>query len=201
MRTVSNQPYYEAKSSGDNPEGFFARPVARFLDFYLNGHITDSKDYIQWNQEIRQAGENDLITIHINCYGGDIMTTIQLIRAMSDTKATVVASVEGACMSAATFVFLAANVCEVSEHSQFMIHNYSSGSWGKGNELIAKAIATDNWANNLMRKTYEHFLTSKEIEDVIAGKDIWMEQKEVIQRLEKRNKKMKRKPPVASVTN
>jgi len=67
--------------------------------------------------------------------------------------------------------------------------------------LIAKAIATDNWANNLMRKTYQYFLTDKEIEDVIAGKDIWMEQKEVIQRLEKRNKKMKRKPPVASVTN
>lgn len=180
-----------------NTNGIYERQGGRVYDFYLNDVIQSSKDYVSWNQIIRGAGELDVIYLHINCYGGDVMTTIQLLRSMSECRGTIIASVEGACMSAATFLFLSADVCEVSDHSQFLIHNYSAGNWGKGNELIAKAIAEHAWANNLLHNLYAGFLTKEEIDEVINGKDFWLDSKEVVKRLQKRNdaqEKSKRKP-------
>jgi len=177
----------------NNQTGVYERTTGRIFDLYLNDVIQSPKDYISWNQLIRSCGENDVVHFHINCYGGDVMTTIQLLRSMAECQGTTVASIEGACMSAATFIFLASDVCEISDHSQFLVHNYSSGNWGKGNELIAKALAEHAWANRLLNTIYEGFLTKEEIKEVIEGKDFWLDAPEVAKRLEKRNNASKRK--------
>ena len=76
---------------------------------------------------------------------------------MQETPACVVASVEGMCMSAATLLFLTADVCEVSEHSHFMFHTYSSGNWGKGSDQLANVMADDKWARHLFNQVYKGF--------------------------------------------
>jgi hypothetical protein len=43
-------------------------------------------------------------------------------------------------MSAATMIFLCADTYEVSEHSMFMFHNYSSATFGKGGEMFDKGM-------------------------------------------------------------
>lgn len=165
----------------------FERPLGRVIDLYLNDAITGASDYVEWNQQIRNCQEGDVVIFHINCYGGDIMTTIQLLRSISECKGQIVSSIEGACMSAATFLFLSADVCEVSDHSQFLVHNYSSGNWGKGNELISRALAEHKWAQKLLREIYAGFMTEDEIAAVIEGKDFWMDAQEVVDRLATRN--------------
>ncbi len=107
------------------------------------------------------------------------------------TPATVIASVEGMCMSAATLVFLTADVCEISEHSHFMFHTYSSGNWGKGSEQLAGVMADDKWARHLFNTVYKEFLNTKELQEIIGGKDYWMNPAEVNKRLEARNKKLR----------
>ena len=92
------------------------------------------------------------------------------------------------CMSAATLIFLSAEVCEISEHSHFMFHTYSSGNWGKGNEQLASVQADAKWAKNLFDQVYKGFLDPKEIKMIVDGKDFWMNPSEVHKRLEKRNK-------------
>jgi|TARA_B100001250_G_scaffold8502_2_gene7268 ATP-dependent protease ClpP protease subunit len=166
----------------------YQRPVANIYDLYLTGAIGDAKDYQDWNQMMRSATENDVVYIHINSNGGEIFTAIQLMRTMQETQATVIASVEGMCMSAATLLFLTADVCEVSEHSHFMFHTYSSGNWGKGSEQLANVMADDKWARHLFNTVYKGFLDPKEMESMIDGKDLWMNPAEVGKRLEKRNK-------------
>ena len=166
----------------------YQRPVANIYDLYLTGAIGDAKDYQDWNQMMRSATENDVVYIHINSNGGEIFTAIQLMRTMQATQATVIASVEGMCMSAATLLFLTADVCEVSEHSHFMFHTYSSGNWGKGSEQLANVMADDKWARHLFNTVYKGFLDPKEMESMIDGKDLWMNPAEVGKRLEKRNK-------------
>ena len=179
----------------------YEKPVARILDFYISGDITQAKDYQDWNQLMRNATENDAVILHINSCGGDIFTAIQLMRTMAESPATVVASVEGMCMSAATLIFLCADVCEVSEHSHFMFHTYSSGNWGKGNEQLASVIADDKWARHLFNDVYKGFLEAKEIKEMIDGKDFWMDPTEVKRRLEKRNKTAKKKKGLAKRRN
>ena len=146
----------------------YQRPVANIYDLYLTGAIGDAKDYQDWNQMMRAASEHDVVYLHINSNGGEIFTAIQLMRTMQETQATVVASVEGMCMSAATLLFLTADVCEVSEHSHYMFHTYSSGNWGKGSEQLQGVMADDKWARHLFNQVYKGFLKPQEIKDLIA---------------------------------
>lgn len=169
----------------------YQRPVSNIYDLYLTGPIEDAKQYQDWNQMMRTSTENDIIYIHINSNGGEIFTAIQLMRSMNETQATVVASVEGMCMSAATLIFLCADICEISEHSHFMFHTYSSGNWGKGSEQLASVQADDKWARHLFNQAYKGFLEPNEIKMIIDGKDFWMNPGEVEKRLEARNKKAK----------
>ena len=167
--------------------GVFNRPTGQILDFYLNSSIGNPEDYAEWNQILRSSTEQDVVYLHINCYGGQALTAVQLMRAISESRATVVASVEGACMSAATFLFLMADVCEISDHSIFMFHNFSGGTIGKGNEMMAQVHHNDKWARGLMESIYKDFFTQEEIDSILEGKDYWLSPDEVTERLQKRN--------------
>jgi ATP-dependent protease ClpP protease subunit len=152
----------------------FEKYLGRCLKFYITGHILEASRYADWFETIRSAGENDIIMFHINSYGGDLLTTIQLMHAMEQSSATIVASVEGACMSAATLIFLKADHREIAEHSSFLFHNYSNSVQGKGGELYDTIIHERSWSLDLLKKCYAGFLTDTEITEIIGGKDLWM---------------------------
>ena len=162
----------------------FTKPVAHVHEFYLSGPIQDAEEYIEWFDIIRNASATDTIRIYINSPGGDLFTTLQFLRVMSDTQATVVCSVEGACMSAATMIFLHGHSQEVTPHSLFMFHNYSAGTFGKGGEMYDQLQFERTWSENFMTEVYSDFLTTEEISSMLHNKDIWMGSDEVIRRLQ-----------------
>jgi ATP-dependent protease ClpP protease subunit len=151
--------------------------------------IESSEEYIQWFDTIRHSSNNDVIKIYINSYGGDVFTAIQMMRVLQESSASVIMSVEGACMSAATMIFLSGDVFEVSEHSMFMFHNYSSDISGKGGEMFDRLQHERKWSERMLREIYVDFLTPEEIKAILDNKDIWMDGREVIQRLKKKIKK------------
>jgi len=163
----------------------FSKPVAQLHEFYLSGPVLDAEEYIEWFDCIRNASEVDTIRIYINSPGGDLYTTLQFLRVMSDTEATIVTSVEGACMSAATMIFLHGHAHEITPHSLFMFHNYSAGTFGKGGEMYDQLQFERRWSENFMSAVYKDFLTTEEISSMLHNKDIWMTSDEVAQRLEK----------------
>ena len=170
----------------------FSKPTAQVHEFYLSGSVLESEEYIDWFDVIRNAGSSDTVKIYINSPGGDLYTTLQFLRVIGETQATVVTSVEGACMSAATMIFLHGHVQEVTPHSLFMFHNYSAGTFGKGGEMYDQLQFERSWSEKFMREVYEDFLTNEEIDAMLNNKDIWMDSEEVVKRLnvlvEKRNK-------------
>lgn len=180
----------ESKGLGQVVDGVYARPAGSVFDFYLNGNIESPAEYVEWNHLIRSASDRDVIHLHINCYGGDVMTAIQLMRAMAESQAHIIASVEGACMSAATFLFLIADSFEISEHSMFMFHNYSGGAFGKGNEMREQIHHEEKWSKHLLESIYKDFFSPEEIEKIANGHDYWMAPDEVQKRLEARQKKL-----------
>lgn len=171
----------------------YSRPITYLHEFYLSGEIESPENYIEWFQTIRHCAQGDVIKIYINSGGGSIDTTIQFLRALNETEATVITSVEGMCASAATMIFLQGDNFEVSEYSMFMIHNYSGGFIGKGNEIHSQALFERKWSTSFMRSIYDGFLTLEEIERVIDGVDLWMDGAEVIKRLKNREKVLKKK--------
>jgi ATP-dependent protease ClpP protease subunit len=171
----------------------FCKPIVHIHEFYLSGVIESADAYIQWFDTIRHAGSNDAIKIYINSYGGDINTAIQMLRILNDTEATVIVSIEGACMSAATMVLMVADSVEVSPHSQIMFHNYSGGTIGKGSDMHSQIEFERMWSIKLMNGVYEDFLSKEEIQKLLDGSDLWMDGDEVVKRLEAKNKKDKPK--------
>ena len=102
---------------------------------------------------------------------------------MSETEAHITTSVEGACMSAATMIFLHGHAQEVTPHSLFMFHDYSSGTFGKGGEQYDQIQFERAWSKKFMTEVYADFLTDGEIESMMHNKDIWMDSDEVVKRL------------------
>ena len=164
------------------------KPLGLLHTFYISGVIEDAKEYNDWFDTIRNAGESDVIKLHINSPGGDLFTAIQFMRVLGETNATVISSVEGACMSAATMLFMSAHQYEISEHSMFMFHNYSGIAIGKGGEMYDNITHERKWSEKIMRTIYKDFLTEDEIKAILENKDIWMEGEEVLRRLKNRHK-------------
>lgn len=173
-------------------ERYTSKHAVNIHEFYLSGNIESSEEYIEWFDIIRNAGQNDVIKIYINSYGGDLFTAIQFLRVLGETQGNIVVSVEGACMSAATIILMCGHQFEVSEHSMFMFHNYSSGVMGKGGEMFDQLQHERIWSEKLHRDIYADFLTEKEITSILENKDIWMDGEEVIKRLKKKVKKLEK---------
>lgn len=164
--------------------GYFPpKSVAEVHEFYLTGEITTADDYIEWFDAIRHAKETDIVKLYINSYGGDLFTAIQFMRVLADTDATVIVSVEGACMSAATMIFMCADNFEVTPHSIFMFHNYSGGTIGKGGEMIDQLQHERKWSERLLKEIYQDFMSEEEIESMLSNKDLWMDGEEVVKRI------------------
>ena len=172
---------------------FASKPMATFHEFYLTGRIEEADEYISVFDMIRHAREEDVVKIYVNSPGGDLFTALQFGRAMGDSDATIIVSVEGQCCSAATIIALAADMVELSNHCVWMCHNYSSGAAGKGGELYDQMNFERTWSEGLFRDVYDGFLTDKEINAMLDGRDIWLASDDVMKRLEQRHNKMKRK--------
>lgn len=179
------------------PAGYIDQIMTKVHHFYVSGEIEEPAKYIEWFNIIRSAGPNDILYIHLNSPGGDAFTAIQFMRVLSETEATVITSAEGFVASAATMLFLCGDQCEVSDHTVFMFHTFSSFSYGKSSEMFAQVTMEKSWGEKLVRQTYEGFMEDDELTSLLDGKDFWMESPEVIERLQKR-KDLYENPPKKS---
>lgn len=168
----------------------FHKQIVNVHEFYLSGEIESPDEYIQWFDTIRHAGETDVVKIYLNSGGGDVFTAIQFMRVLQETSANVVMSVEGICASAATMIMLCGESFEISDHSMFMFHNYSGGTFGKGGEMLDQLQHERKWSERLLREVYKDFLSEDEITAVLNNKDIWMDGQEVSERLKARQAKI-----------
>jgi hypothetical protein len=163
---------------------FFTKNTGNVYEFYLSGEIEEATEYTEWFDTIRNARATDTVKIYINSCGGDLYTALQFLRVLSETDAHVITSVEGACMSAATMIFLHGDEFEVTPHSLFMFHNYSAGVFGKGGEMFDQLQFERAWSENFLREVYHDFLTPDEIKSMLDNKDIWMTSQQVLARID-----------------
>jgi ATP-dependent protease ClpP protease subunit len=177
------------KGGGATP---YIEDYGSIKEYYLVEEIGDPEEYVDWFHDIRNSRQSDIIKIHINCPGGNLFTTIQFIQALSECAGHIIMCVEGACMSAATLIFLMADEFVITEHSMFLFHNYSAGTAGKGGEMYHSMMHERNWSAKLFKSMYDGFLTDVEIKNMLEDKDIWMDASTVLDRLEKKVKTIKK---------
>ena len=175
VTTRGNQqylPYYESTK------------VNRCIKVPLDENIREAKYYRTVLQGIESTGEGDLIILNINSYGGQLDGAIAIINAIENTNADVCANIEGVAASAASLIALAAPSISVSPYATMMVHSATFGAFGKQSDVISHASFVDKQVRSLMHKVYKDFLTDKELEEVIMGKEFWFDAEEIIRRLE-----------------
>ena len=158
-------------------------------DIYIVGEIENPANYIDAIHIIRYCTENDIIIIHLNSSGGDLFSALQFSSAIKSSKAKIYCNVEGLCVSAATLIFFASHYVSIEKHSVFLFHTYSANvSHKKSHELSAQLQHDIAWVKSILTDVYNFFLSKAEIDDILNGKDIWMNTDEV----NRRYKKLKR---------
>lgn len=161
-------------------------PIAHKYTIRIDRVLEEPELFQEELATIRMANENDIVHILINSQGGREDTMKAFLNVMAQCPAHIITEIESDCNSAATMIFLAGDEMRVTDDAEFMIHTGAYGTSGKeGNvrqqvEFFAKSNA------RLMKKYYKHFLTDSEIEEVINGKDMWMDAEEIVQRLNNR---------------
>jgi ATP-dependent protease ClpP protease subunit len=171
---------------GQDIKDNFSKPVAYNHDYYLSGAIEGPENYTDWFDQIRNATSADTITIHINSPGGSLATALQFFRVLGESQATIIASIEGEAMSAATIIMMQADAYLISPHSMFMFHNYSGGAFGKGGEMMDQLEFERLWSTNFLHDVYKDFLTEDEVNNILDNRDIWLTTDEVSERLSNR---------------
>jgi ATP-dependent protease ClpP protease subunit len=165
---------------------FESTKTNRCIKVYLDEYIKEAKYYRSWLQSVDSLGEGDLILININSYGGQLDGAIAIINAIQNTDAEVHASIEGVAASAASLIALASPSISVSPYATMMVHSATFGAFGKQSDVISHASFVDKQVRNLMGSVYKDFLTDKELEEVIMGKEMWFDAEEIVRRLELR---------------
>lgn len=147
--------------------------------FYIHGEIDCSSDYVDLLDCLYTAGKGDIIYLHLNTPGGRLNTAVEIIHAMAQAEATVVTCADGQVASAGSLIFFAGDSFLVGEFCEVMLHDGSSGEWGKINENLISAQFTSNRLHTIYHKVYGRFLSGVEVDEVLGGKDMYLNAEEV----------------------
>lgn len=156
----------------------------REVDVYITTEIVDPINYNELCHTLREATSKEVIRLHINTPGGRLDSATMIIDAIAQSDAYVIGVLSGTVASAGTMIALACDELECSSYLEFMIHYFSGGTGGKGNEIKAHSSFINKHMPMIFKKMYAGFLTESEIDDVIEGKDVWLNGDEVLERFE-----------------
>jgi ATP-dependent protease ClpP protease subunit len=152
-----------------------------FFRIYLDS--VESKSPAKLCDMLRSIPEGARVLLYINNPGGDLFNTMQIVNAMNDCPAEVIAIADGKVISAASIIFLSADKFIVKDNSFMMCHYYSGGVFGKGHEMQSQLSFYDEINKDFMRKSYEGFLSPEEFERMTKGEDFWFTKEQIEDRL------------------
>jgi len=118
-----------------------------------------------------------IINLHINSYGGSLFAGLATVDVIRNLNSEVHSYVEGAAASAATIISVACTKRFIGKYSKMLIHQLSSGLYGKYNEL------EDDMVNNkhlmaTIKSIYKEYTTipMKKLDEILKH-DLWFDSK------------------------
>jgi ATP-dependent protease ClpP protease subunit len=175
---------------GEDTEGtlgyFVSSQTASHYTVPIDGSFREPVYYRGVIQMLMNAVEQDVAAFLVNSPGGQLSGLLSLLEGLNMTEAHTVALLVGSVSSAASMFALHCDEVYVGENATMLCHNVSYGTGGKGSDVLAHVKHISSTANKLLRRTYKNFLTEQEINDMIDGKEIYLESDEIVERLKQR---------------
>jgi ATP-dependent Clp endopeptidase proteolytic subunit ClpP len=118
------------------------------------------------------------IYLHINSFGGSVFSAFSVIDTMRRSKYPIVTIIEGASASAATLISVYGQERWITQHAYMLIHQLSSGCWGKMTEIEDEYDNLREITNHIM-KIYEEktHLTSTQLRKLLKHDHWWSAEK------------------------
>lgn len=156
--------------------------VQTIYDILLDEEVREPKYYRDAFHVLRTAQEQDLVRININSPGGMLSSAIAFRNSIKECACPVIAIIEGECHSAASMVSLSCDDIEVKDFTSSLVHQASFGSMGTTSNIQAHVDFTAKQTQKFVREVYEHYLTEAEIDEVLKGREIWLDDEEMRER-------------------
>lgn len=141
---------------------------------------------------IREAEEENILTshklnidkipiyLHISSYGGSIFDAFTLIDIIKSCKVPIHSIIEGASASAATIISIVAEKRYIRPNGYMLIHQLSSGCWGKMNEIEDEFKNLSHLMDKIKNLYMEHAkIPKKELVEILKH-DLWMDSQKCI---------------------
>ena len=156
----------------------------------LNNHIyfytgVSKKSALELNIKLREVQQKILnkyndhtfhqeyIYLHINSFGGSVFAAFSIIDTIKNLKIPVISIIEGAAASAATLISVVCEYRIIYKTSYMLIHQLSSGTWGKMDELEDEMDNLKELMNCIKNIYKTHTkIPDSEIKEILKH-DIW----------------------------
>ena len=120
----------------------------------------------------------DPIYIYIQSYGGSVFAGLSAMDTILRCKSPVHTIIDGCAASAATFLSVVGKKRFITQHSFALIHQLSSASWGKYNEMKDDMVNNDKLMG-IISNIYLKYtkINKKDIKEILSH-DLWMSAEE-----------------------
>lgn len=133
--------------------------------------------------EVEYGVENLKINLHINSFGGSVFAALSAIDTIISNDIPIVSIVEGGAASAATLISVVCQERKITPHSFMLVHQLSSGFWGKMEEIKDEFMNLKKLMKTLT-KVYREYTTIEETSETtlkeLLKRDLWLSSKECL---------------------
>jgi len=168
----------------DKLDTVFSRPSPQSFIYYLDEEIESPSNYRELMSILDTMSPMDELSLVINCYGGYLHTTTMLSNAIRTTQGHVIGTLNGVGMSGGSILFLSCHSWKVLPHSTLMAHSSSGGDYGKLGDRHLSLSSSKEQLTSLYHDVYRGFFTEAEIDNILDGKDYYVQYEEILSRLD-----------------
>lgn len=179
----------------DNNHIYYYEEVTQKSALNLNSKLRDLEQKLL-DKNYKHKFHEEYIYLHICSMGGCVFSAFSIIDTIKNLRVPVVSIIEGNAASAATLISVVCDYRLCHQNSFMLIHELSSGAWGKFSEI---ELEVENLAN-LMKRIKTIYkdntnLTESDLNTMLKN-DKWWNSKEckkmeLIDELIKTNKRYK----------
>lgn len=128
---------------------------------------------------VKNSGQpSEVVTVHINSPGGDVFCSLAIYDYLKNTEIPAIGIVEGQAASGASIILQGCKEKFMTKHSMVLIHELSSGTWGKLHQMKQDF---ENWENmmDLIKDVYraETKIPEVELEKILEPDYYWKSEK------------------------
>jgi ATP-dependent protease ClpP protease subunit len=151
---------------------------------YIDDEIGEPNTYREIFELLNKVTNKDTVIFKINTNGGLVQTTLAIINAIKSCNAMTVAEIQTA-YSAGGIIAMACKKQIVMPYATMMIHSIQLGASGDLNMIQEELKCFKKLNDDIITNSFKNFLTKKELEYVLKGGVIWLNDEEIRNRLKK----------------